>query len=822
MKKFFVYNILFLLLVSCNIYSQPNIKGNTNIVYLSPVANSQMNSPSTNIIIRTQNILKKETVNSDILIIKGSVSGTHLGNIITADDGKTLVYNLYKKFTPGENVSVYLKQGLEDIFGNKIGEYNYNFTVSNQSRNTPNEFKKYLQKEIESANAEYYKSSKSNLMKMQKVNKSDFNLPSDFPQLYISVLSNPDSGYIFLSNFDASGFNSSLPVISQPYLMILDNSGRPFFYKKMSKFCIDFKLQPNGLITYFDSKIGYFYALNNQFSIVDSFYCGNGFFTDFHELQILPNGHYLVIGYDDQKVDMSKIVVGGDTNATVMGKVIQELDENKYVVFQWRSWDHYNITDATDDISLTDSLIDYVHTNAIELDTDGNILISNRHMDEVTKINRETGDIIWRLGGKNNEFTFINDNIGFSHQHDIRRLSNGDITLFDNGNLHYSQLQSRAVEYKLDEQNKTAELVWQFRNTPDETAFAMGDVQRLSNGNSIIGWGAGRPAVTEVTLNGLKEFELSLAENVFNYRAFRFKLDSSYSQTLVPAPELPLDHTIIPDTMLMFKWSKNKFAQSFHFQLSKDPSFVNLVFEDSSLTDTALTIDSLEDGIQYYWHILSDNNTDSIGGYAGYSNLFSFTTLLKNPSNLSVTTSPQANFLLWDSVANNADSVIIERKGGSDTLNYKIVGEVSKNKNYFLDESPDTVNVISNQYMYRIKLVNQYSYSDYVYSPIITWSRVTDIYTENNEIPKIYSLKQNYPNPFNPNTTIEYAIPKQSNVTIIIFDLLGREVMTLVNEVKQAGNYKVKFNAYNLPSGVYIYRIKAGDFVAIKKLILLK
>jgi len=83
-------------------------------------------------------------------------------------------------------------------------------------------------------------------------------------------------------------------------------------------------------------------------------------------------------------------------------------------------------------------------------------------------------------------------------------------------------------------------------------------------------------------------------------------------------------------------------------------------------------------------------------------------------------------------------------------------------------------------------------------------------------------LSQNYPNPFNPTTVINYSIPKQSNVRIVVYDGLGREVATLLNEYKPAGNYTVQFNAGKLAGGVYLYRIKAGDFVQTKKLILLK
>ena len=649
---------------------------------------------------------------------------------------------------------------------------------------------------------------------MKKINLDSLNLPGDFPQLYFSVLSNPTPGYTFMSNFGlASGISS--------YLMILDNSGRPVYYKKMSAYCSDFKLQPNGLITYYDSRVPCFYGMDNQFSIVDTFSCSNGYETDLHELQILPNGHYMVIADDYEKVDMSKIVSGGDTSATVTGIIIQEIDKNKNVVFQWRSWDHYKITDATSDIDLTKSAIDYVHTNAIELDKDGNILISNRHMDEITKINRETGDIMWRLGGKNNEFQFINDDIGFSHQHDIRRLPNGDISLFDDGNLHWSQLASRAVEYKLDEVNKTAELVWQFRNNPDETSAAMGNVQRLSNGNSIIGWGTGRPAITEVTPKGLKEFELSLPENEFNYRAFRFNLDSSYFTAFVPTPEFPENDSVVSDTMITLKWKKNKFAQSFHIQLARDSSFSDLIL-DSTMTDTTLSFDSLEEGAEYYWHMLSNNNTDSIGGYAGYSSASEFKTLLKSPDKFEVKTTSQANFLSWTDVSNNADSLIIERKGGCDTLNYRVIAKIPGDRVYFVDKNPDTLNVISSDYYYRIKAVNQYSYSEYVYSDMVNWNIITNISSDNNKIPSIYSLEQNYPNPFNPSTVISYQIPDKGFVSLKVYDVLGKEITMLVNEEESAGSYKVRFNGNGLPSGIYFYKIQAGNYTSVKKMILIK
>jgi hypothetical protein len=89
-------------------------------------------------------------------------------------------------------------------------------------------------------------------------------------------------------------------------------------------------------------------------------------------------------------------------------------------------------------------------------------------------------------------------------------------------------------------------------------------------------------------------------------------------------------------------------------------------------------------------------------------------------------------------------------------------------------------------------------------------------------LPTQFSLSANYPNPFNPTTTIRFNIPKQSPVTLTIFDLLGREIATLVNETLNAGVYNTDWNAENYASGVYFYCLKAGGFEEVKKLILLR
>ncbi|MFC2102868.1 ethylbenzene dehydrogenase-related protein [Bacteroidota bacterium] len=104
----------------------------------------------------------------------------------------------------------------------------------------------------------------------------------------------------------------------------------------------------------------------------------------------------------------------------------------------------------------------------------------------------------------------------------------------------------------------------------------------------------------------------------------------------------------------------------------------------------------------------------------------------------------------------------------------------------------------------------------------LDFSGITDVEDLTDQLPQRYALDQNYPNPFNPATTITYAVPQNSLVSLRVFDVLGKEVKTLVNEIKGAGTYTASFNAANVPSGIYFYKLEAGNFVTTKKMVLLK
>ena len=94
--------------------------------------------------------------------------------------------------------------------------------------------------------------------------------------------------------------------------------------------------------------------------------------------------------------------------------------------------------------------------------------------------------------------------------------------------------------------------------------------------------------------------------------------------------------------------------------------------------------------------------------------------------------------------------------------------------------------------------------------------------TLNGILPQSFNLSQNYPNPFNPTTKINFSVPENGLVTLKIYDILGKEVMTLLNETVSAGNYDITFNGSNLASGAYFYRVESGEFSAIKRMVLIK
>lgn len=477
------------------------IQINGQVLSTYPIHNSVLNNPETNIAIIFNMPLDITKIFEGNIIVTGSKSGVIKYQITFSDNNRILIIDPENDFILGEQVFITFNKPLFSISGVKINISHLLFNIKNDIPLNKLNYEEHLNKR-----------------------KND-----GFPSVTVNIYDNPAPGKIFFHNL------SALASDNDRYYGIMENNGTSYFSVQDNNKGLNFTLQKNGYITYWDDKN--FLMIDSSYSPIDTFACGNGYDADWHEFQITSDGHAFLLAWDVQVIDMSKIVEGGQEYATVEGVVIQELDENKNVVFQWRSWDHFNITDA-EDVDFTTSYVSYVHGNALDIDTDGNILLSCRLMNEITKINKTTGDIMWRLGGKNNQFTFINDN-GFCRQHDVRRISNGNITLFDNGECHETQV-SRAVEYNLDEINKTATLVWEYKHPKNIYSETMGNVQRLSNGNTFINWGripdsnmTGDnlfPAITEVRPNKEIAYELTF-DKFFHmlYRSYRFEWE-------VPSP----------------------------------------------------------------------------------------------------------------------------------------------------------------------------------------------------------------------------------------------------------------------------------------------
>ena len=313
------------------------------------------------------------------------------------------------------------------------------------------------------------------------------------PLLFLFVSGYTQTGTY--ANFQVNVFNNPYPAnmfintmgAQSKYMAIIDSTLNPSWFINSGELGLDFKVNHNQL-SYF-KRIDQSWILLNEYMVeIDTLKCIGGYNADYHDMQVLSDGGYFLQAYDSILVDMSTIVTNGSPNATIHLLIIQEFDINHNLIFEWNAWNHLNISDYTN-LNLTSNNITWMHGNSIEVDFDENIIISNRRSSEIIKIDRITGEVIWFLGGPNNEFLFLNDSLnGFRKQHDVRRIENGNITLFDNGNTHDTPL-SRALEYEIDEDEKVVNLIWDFVQPDGYVALAMGSVQRLPNNNTLINWG---------------------------------------------------------------------------------------------------------------------------------------------------------------------------------------------------------------------------------------------------------------------------------------------------------------------------------------------
>ncbi|HEY2956109.1 MAG TPA: aryl-sulfate sulfotransferase [Candidatus Eisenbacteria bacterium] len=511
-------SISFAILALIASFGPPAAAAPRAFLYLSPVPGADKVSRWNNLVIRQASALDPASLDARRLSVVGGESGPHAGRLRLASDGQTILFTPDQPYALGERVRVRLAAGTRTLAGTTLPELAYEFRVSTVD---PRLMPRPASERMPDPPADNPSWLRPGVAIQDSGEPCDTLLPG-FPALHLVNVSNSQPGVFFIAPWVLGPSNRA-------DFEIMDDRGQPLYEASYDANSIpfDFKVQPDGRLSFWMNGAFKFLVLDSAYARVDSFTTGNGYSPDLHDLQILPNGHALIMSYDPEPVGMDTVVSGGNPNCIVIGLIVQELDENKDVVFQWRSWDHFKITDArsSPDINLLASGIDYVHGNSVEMMPDGNLLISSRHLNELTKIDRQSGAVLWRMGlnALNNMFKFPNETRGWSHQHDARVQPNGHLTLFDNGN-NLSPRYSRALEFVVDEQNFVATKVWEYRHVPDVYGGFMGNVQVHPDGGVTIGWGGtfSNPQMTDLLADGTIAAELQFPSGLVNYRAFRF------------------------------------------------------------------------------------------------------------------------------------------------------------------------------------------------------------------------------------------------------------------------------------------------------------
>src|SRR5215212_9198684 len=282
-----------------------------------------------------------------------------------------------------------------------------------------------------------------------------------------------------------------------------------------------------GVLTWMDG-VNEYVIFDHSYREIARFGAGNGRNGDHHEFHISPQDTALITVYSPVPRDLSS--VGGLKNDKLWQGIVQELDiDSGEVIFEWHSRDQVGLEESYATVSQDGSLgFDYFHINSIDVDHDNNLLVSARETFAVYKIDRNSGQIIWRLGGKKSDFEMA-EGTRFSFQHDARRLPDGTISIFDNGNTVFDGLvpkvveESRGIVLDVNETKMKVSLLREYRHPDKMYAHASGNVQLLPNGNKFIGWGRALH-FSEFSRDRKKLlFDGKLPEGNRSYRYFRYE-----------------------------------------------------------------------------------------------------------------------------------------------------------------------------------------------------------------------------------------------------------------------------------------------------------
>jgi Arylsulfotransferase (ASST) len=305
--------------------------------------------------------------------------------------------------------------------------------------------------------------------------------------------------------------------------MIIDSRGRLVWFRPLdTRGVTDFRVQyyaGRPVLTWWRQRpTGT--SVDSWYTIADTSYRtiaairpGNDVLGDIHEFLLTRRGTALMTTVRTVNRGGRPVTDGG----------IQELDLRTHrVLLDWHSVDHVPLSDSYSRPPRKHGFpYDYFHVNSIAVDSDGNLLVSARNTWTVYKLNRRTGKVIWRLGGKHSDFVF-GRRARFAWQHDARRLSDGTIRIFDNGSAPQIHAQSRVIFLRVNARRRRARLVRAIVHRPAIVAINQGNAETLPHGHLLVGWGHD-PHVTEYNARGRVAVDLRLVGRVDSYRAFRFR-----------------------------------------------------------------------------------------------------------------------------------------------------------------------------------------------------------------------------------------------------------------------------------------------------------
>lgn len=444
------------------------------------------------------------------LRVVGTESGRHPGAAEPHPDGEGVTFVPRRPFRPGEVVAV--RTGL-DVRGGRGGTFRFGIARPDGGGGANRTASQASEEEEESDVAE-----PDTLAKYDTYRTTPGVHPPKIEVL--DPADDPGRGYVFLGPKDEA---------LQRGTMIIDPAGDLVWFRPGGT-AYDLKVQEyrgEKVLTWWEGTENRGYG-SGEYVIADETYreiarvrAGNGYDADLHDMVITSRGTALLMIYS--AVQWNLTPVGGPERRPVHEAVVQEVDiETGAVLFEWHSLGAVLLAESYQDLDADGRIYDYIHPNSVRVDDDGDLLVSARHTSAVYKIDRETGRIIWRLGGKRSDFE-LGPGVRFGWQHDAQRQDDGSLTIFDNGgNSEERRLReaSRGITLDLDMDAMTAELVREYRNPDREMAFSQANMQLLPNGNVFIGWGS-LPRFTEYSPDGEVRFDARLSPEAQSYRAFR-------------------------------------------------------------------------------------------------------------------------------------------------------------------------------------------------------------------------------------------------------------------------------------------------------------